>query len=164
MPYGTRVLNKISPFFQRLISANVRHNQLSIRKRNFVLIFCACNSTTGAFDSDHCNFVRYTHPNLATLVRSDQSIADVYAANYGVRPRIVRNQKLSFDLNRCVMKVQLQIGALIRGHTVPYWTFAVAVEVSGSLPLPKFQVHLAHRFFATIPAHLSAPQFDADYR
>ena len=86
------------------------------------------------------------------------------AANYGVRPRIVRNQKLSFDLNRCVMKAQLQIRALIRGHTVPYWTFAVVVEVSGSLPLPKFQVHLAHRFFATIPAHLSAPPFDADYR
>jgi hypothetical protein len=66
------------------------------------------------------------------LVRSDQSIADVYVANYGVLPRIVRNQKFSFDFNRCVMEVQLQIGTLIHGHTVPSWIFAVTAEVSGS--------------------------------
>src|SRR6516164_2970583 len=109
MPYSASVLDKISLLFQRLLSANVRHDQLGISKRNFILIFGAYNSAMGTFDGDHGNLVRYTHPNLATLVRSDQSIADVYAANYGVLPRIVRNQKLSFDFNRDVKKAQLRI-------------------------------------------------------
>ena len=69
MPYRARVLNKTSLFFQRLISANVRHDQLGIRKRNFILVFGSCNSAAGTFDSDHRNLVRYTHPNLATCTK-----------------------------------------------------------------------------------------------
>jgi hypothetical protein len=76
----------------------------------------------------------------------------------------LRHQKFSFNFNRCVLKVQLQIGTLIRCHTVPSWTFAVVAEVSDSLSLPRFQVHLAHRFSPTIQAHLSILPFDADYR
>jgi hypothetical protein len=36
-----------------------------------------------------------------------------------VLPRIVDNQKLSFDLNRCVLQVQLQIEMLLRWHNIP---------------------------------------------
>jgi hypothetical protein len=36
------------------------------------------------------------------------------------------------------MEVQLQIGTLIHGHTVPSWIFAVTAEVSGSLAIASF--------------------------
>ena len=103
MPYRARVLDKISLFFQRLIWADLRQDRFGLSKRNLILVFGACQSVMSAFDSNRRSLVRYTYANLATLLRSNQSITDGYAPNCAVLPRIVGNQELSFDLDRCVV-------------------------------------------------------------
>src|SRR6516162_4171982 len=103
MPHRPRVLDKISLFFQRLIWADLRQDRFGLSKRNLILVFGACQSVMSAFDSNRRSLVRYTYPNLAVLIRSNQSITDGYAANCAMLPSIVGNQKLSFDLDRRVL-------------------------------------------------------------
>src|SRR6516225_8044884 len=80
MPHRPRVLDKISLFFQRLIWADLRQDRFGLSKRNLILVFGACQSVMSAFDSNRRSLVRYTYPNLAVLIRSNQSVTDGYAA------------------------------------------------------------------------------------
>ena len=117
------------------------HDQLGIRKRNFIVIARA------EYEYDSCTKRSIHRGCLRCQLRSastHRSQSEIF-----VRFQLGREEGAALDLNAQSLAYRSLLGLCSR---------------SGSLPLPRFQVRFAHRFSPTIQAHMSAPQFDADYR